>query len=165
MTKTTTTMMIMMTMKMITTSVLRGKKTVIRPTCPCSSSEETEPESMSMGCQLSVTIAMRCYKVAPTRVHYKVAGMFVPQERTAWWQVHARGDRETMALYQRWCHAWSDSYAYRIYCFASLHINWKFPVDTRPVITCIATFYFSCISIVDVFIGLCCICYRVNCIF
>jgi hypothetical protein len=141
------------------TSILRVKKTVIRPTCPCSSSKETEPENMSMGCQHSVTISVRCYKVAPTRVHYKVAGMFVPQERTAWWQVHALGDRETMALYQRWCHAWSDSYAYRIYCFATLHISWKFAVDTRPVITCIATLYFSWISIVDVFIDLCFTCY------
>jgi len=57
------------------------------------------------------------------------------------------------------------SYAYRIYCFASLYISWRFTVDTRPVITCIATLCFSWISFVDVFISLCCIFYRDNCIF
>jgi hypothetical protein len=74
-------MMMMMMIKMI--RLLRGKKIVIRRSCPCSSSKETEPKNVSVGCQFSVAIGKLCYKVAPTRVHYKVAGMFVPQERTA----------------------------------------------------------------------------------
>jgi hypothetical protein len=39
------------------------------------------------------------FEASPTRLLYKVASMFVPQEWTAWWQVHAQGDRETMELY------------------------------------------------------------------
>jgi hypothetical protein len=62
-------------------SLLRRRKIVIRPSCSCSSSKETEPESMSMRCQFSVTIRMRCYKVACTHSNALQSGWDVRSTR------------------------------------------------------------------------------------